>query len=795
MKTTTFKAWLVLLGLQAALALVIHHDFLLGRFDFAYLDIGSDTYGQHVPLAMHMARTLAAEGWTGWSFNIGLGAPTSAMVSDAFTLLSQLGGPDHVLGLRIWVYLLKTVLGGAAFFALVRQYTVRPETAVIAALAYSFCGYMTINGQWDTHATEFVFFPLLLWAMTRTLRGGSPLLLPVVVAASLLAGLFFVAVGMLALFAGAAFAALNPAPRALLKTWSLRILPLVAIGFALAAPMLLPAALQMLDSPRVGGAGALLQNLREHGLSLNEWPLVLAQIGGLFHKDIFGVGNAHKGHWNYFEGPEFFIGVTLLVLIAQLWRSGPRDATLNRRALLLGLGMVVVYFLSPLPRMAALGFAAPYFRVSTLWVSLALLLLAARAVDQAIERGLDGRLLAIGTVACALLLAVVVGTSPEGHVWIPHAWRVAGLAALGAAVLLAALRHTLPARLLPGALVALVALETALLAPPSYFQGRQVATPGARLYADLTLTALREIREHDPGIFRIEKTYHSVSLADALAQGYMGVKSYYLQSSGAVAFNLGTGLIAPATDRSRINYTNWLPHPGPRHFLHSLLGVKYVIAREVLDWPGFVLVRRARNYLIYRNDMVLPLGIVQTRQVTQEALSRPPARGTADIETWRDMAIFNAAVVQAPIAGHGEPLDLAALARDTAGGRQAWLDSRYHAPAQTLQQTGLQLDQFASNRLTGSIHPARPGLLVFSIPFSSGWTLWLDGRQTPLMRLNFGMLGAPVAAGEQRVELSFRPPGQRDGLLLGLFGLLALALVALRHRAAGAAAVRQTALP
>ena len=107
----------------------------------------------------------------------------------------------------------------------------------------------------------------------------------------------------------------------------------------------------------------------------------------------------------------------------------------------------------------------------------------------------------------------------------------------------------------------------------------------------------------------------------------------------------------------------------------------------------------------------------------------------------------------------------------------------------------MQLDQFASNRLTGSIHPARPGLLVFSIPFSSGWTLWLDGRQTPLMRLNFGMLGAPVAAGEQRVELSFRPPGQRDGLLLGLFGLLALALVALRHRAAGAAAVRQTALP
>lgn len=778
MKSTNLKAWLVLLGLQAVLALVIHHDFLLGRFDFAYLDIGSDTYGQHVPLAMHMARTLASEGWTGWSFQIGLGAPTSAMVSDAFTLLTQLGGPDHVLGLRIWVYLLKTVLGGAAFFALARQYTARPEAAVITALAYSFCGYMTVNGQWDTHATEFVFFPLMLWAMTRTLRGGSPLLLPVVVAASLLAGLFFVAVGMFAVFAGLAFVALSAQPRATLKEWCVRVLPLVAIGFALAAPLLLPAALQMLDSPRVSGARALLHSLWLQSLLPNDWPVLHAQITGLFHKDLLGVGNAHTGMGNYFEAPQFFIGVALLLLIPQLWRAGLSGSPANRRALVLGLGAVALYFVFPLLRFAALGFAAPYFRVSTLWVSLLLLLLAARAVEQVIEHGIDRRLLAGSAAGYALLLALAAGAGPGTVVWAPHLVRIGGLAVLALAVL-AAWQRYLPPRLRPWSLLGLVALEAALLAPPSYFEGRQLASPAVHPYADVTLAALRQIRAHDSGVFRIEKTYDSLSFADALAQDYMGVKSYYLPGNGAVAIHAGLGLVPATGSALHDAYVNWLPSPGSHYMLHSLLGVRYLISREPVDWPGFQAVGRGPGYLVYRNDMALPLGLVQTRQVTQAALSRLAALPAATASLYRDLALINAAVVQAPVAGHGELLDLDALVRE----QPLSLDKRYYEPARELQETGLQLQQFSSNRLSGSIHPARPGLLVFSIPFSTGWSLTLDGQDVPLMHANFGMLAAPVAAGAHQVELRFRPPGQRAGLLLGLSGLLALALLAVRRRA------------
>ena len=264
MKITTSRAWLILLGLQALLAVAIFWDFLSGQHYFAYTDIGSDSYFAFVPYAMHMARTFASEGFAGWSFEVGLGGPTAWLPRDTFTLLNLAGGPDNVLPLRIWIYLLKIVLGGTSFFVLIRCYVTRWETAVIAALAYSFCGFVVVNGQWDPEATEFVFFPLILWAIVTHLRTGNVIALPVVMAASLISDVFFVAVAVFMLLTCVAFIVTSSEPAAMLRTWLRRILPLAAIGYLLAAPHLLPVIFQMLDSPRISCGRALFEKLWQH---------------------------------------------------------------------------------------------------------------------------------------------------------------------------------------------------------------------------------------------------------------------------------------------------------------------------------------------------------------------------------------------------------------------------------------------------------------------------------------------------------------------------------------------------
>lgn len=772
MKMTVPKAWLILFGLQIMLILVIFSSFLSGQFYFAYTDIGSDTFGQYAPAAMNIARTFAREGFTGWSFVSGLGSSTALWLGDVFTWLGLLGGADGVLPLRIWVYVLKLVLGGAAFFVLIRCYVTRWETMVISALAYTFCGYIVINGQWDSESSAFIFYPLLLWAITRTLRSGNVMALPVVLALSLVSGAFFVSLAVFLMLTCLAFVLTSPEPKVMFKTWLLRILPLTLLGFLLAAPVLVPIVFQLMDSSRVGGGQSLIAKVFEQSLSLSEWQVFVAEIGGLFHKDIFGIGSNYKGYWNYLEGPGFYIGVFLLLVIPQLWQGTARD----RKVLLLGLAAAVAYFVFPVFRFAAMGFAVPYFRISTLWVSLLLLMLAAKAVDQVLDKGVNGRLLVVGAGVFGLLLALVL-MSLGANVWQPHVYKITGLALLALVVLLAQ-RKVVSNRVLPQMLMALVVVETALIAQPSYLNGRALITPQQNVYnVDGTLQALRDIRKLDPGVFRVEKTYDSASLADALAQDYMGVKSYSFHGRGVVDFYIGLGLIPPPQAAGAVNYTNWLPNMGPRIMLNSLLGVKYLIAREVLQWPGFVAVGQGRNYIIYRNDMALPLGIVQTRQITQSAFAKLATLPEQDANIYRDIVMTNAVVLEHPVPTHGELFDLDGLL----GAKVVTIQDNYFKPAMALQATGLRLEQFASNHISGSINPDKNGLLVFSIPFNQGWSLKIDGQPTPLMRANFGMLAAPVAAGRHTVELDFRLPGQRVGAMLGLLGLGLLLLLGFKR--------------
>nr|WP_295784195.1 YfhO family protein [Rhodoferax sp.] len=775
MKSDLLKSWLTLLGLHALVSALIFSYFLSGKFYFAYIDIGSDSYREVVPYAMYLTRAMALEGFTGWSFQLGLGGPTTALFGDLATLLQSLVF-ENILPARIYIYLLKVVLGGSFFLLFIRHYLQRWESAVISALAYSFCGFMVINGQWDIEATAFVFYPLGLWAITRHLRTGGLLALPLVIAATLFFGTFFVSLGVFLVFACAAFVACSYSPRATLKAWIFRIFPLVALGYLLAAPHLLPVIFQLMDSSRVGGGQSLVQGILSKSLSVSDWSLVVAQIGGIFHKDIFGVGSNFQGYFNYLEGPGFFIGITLFLLIPQLWAGTRAD----KKALVLAVVAFAAYILFPVFRYAAMGFAAPYFRISTLWVSMLGLILAAKALDQVIIQGIRIRLLAAGLAIFGVLLAVTLLCAADGTIWTTHVEKIATLAVLSTALLMLAHRKLVTPERLPLALMLVVVVEIVVIARPSYVEGRAMVWPTLNAYQDKTPAALAAIRRLDGSTFRIEKDYSSVSLADAMAQDYMGIKSYSLHSRGMVDFHIGTGLIPPSS--KVVNYSNWLTNAGPRYMLNSLLGVKYFIAANVIDWPGFVEVGNADGLRIYRNDMALPFGIVQTRQVTKKTLGQITGENAASASILTDVALINAAVVDQTIPDFGGVLDLETFAQS----KSLSLKDHYFAPVALLQQTGLNIDLFSSSHITGHIAPKAAGILVFSIPFNSGWTLKVDGLTVPLFRANFGMLAATVGGGPHSVELSFETPGRRAGWLLGAVGLCALVLAGLFSRRASA---------
>jgi Bacterial membrane protein YfhO len=75
-----------------------------------------------------------------------------------------------------------------------------------------------------------------------------------------------------------------------------------------------------------------------------------------------------------------------------------------------------------------------------------------------------------------------------------------------------------------------------------------------------------------------------------------------------------------------------------------------------------------------------------------------------------------------------------------------------------------------------------PGVLVLLDAWESGWRASVDGAAAPVLRADVAFRAVRLPAGEHRVEFTYVAPGLREGILLGVVGLLGVVLAALRLR-------------
>ncbi len=764
------RGWAQLVALQAVVCIVLFHDYLSGEKYFAFADVASDTYHQFVPVLMHMAKP---SNWaSAWTFNVGLGA-IAPFYPNPFTLLGIAGGPDGVLGLRIWVYLAKIFTGGAAFYGFGLAISSRREIALIAGLAYSFCGFVMTDGQWDAHSAEFVAYAVILWAFARQAKDGNRWLIPLSIA---LAGyttfIFSTGVFVGYLFAASLIASDRPGQTA--RNWLRSVVPQCAIGLLLAAPAILPLIFGLLDSPRVAGPHSAFTDRLGEVITFNDWTTIQIELAGFFHKNLLGVGNGHFGWMNYLESPGFHVGILALMLIPQLSQGSRSD----RRILAAGAVLLALFVALPAIRYATFGFGLDYFRVNNLMVTVLLLSLFARALEVVADRGIRRGLL-VATFVALFLVVAYVHSELMPRPSIAHEGRIAAFACVSLLLGLFAGRSIQWKQFATLSLV-VVAAEGVVLNYPSFHGNRIVVNKGTVGYDDGTKAALAFIKARDSGFYRVEKTYNSVSFCDALAQGYMGVKSYWFQSSGITAFYSDLDLIPK---RSRIkNFTNWLPNFDGRFPLYSLTGVKYMIVNQPLEWIGFRKLHEVGSLTILENDLALPLGVVYERQFPVDQFRKMSKEA-------KDIIMINAVIVDHVRGDAPSMLDTAQMMRQST----TWMEENYVAPAQLLKRRGMVIEKFSPGSILGIVESPVPGILAFSIPFSKGWSISIDGAEQPLFSANLGMLAADIPKGRHRIELTYALPGLAPGLALALIGLIVLVVGGLRTTLRPRAALSQEA--
>lgn len=99
------------------------------------------------------------------------------------------------------------------------------------------------------------------------------------------------------------------------------------------------------------------------------------------------------------------------------------------------------------------------------------------------------------------------------------------------------------------------------------------------------------------------------------------------------------------------------------------------------------------------------------------------------------------------------------------------LDNNYYREVKALQRHRLEDVKFKRNQVQGTIKTTRPGVLTSSIPYSTGWSVKVNGKKATTLRTNQAFLGVYLPAGTHHVTFSYELPGIKLGALLSLIGL------------------------
>jgi len=99
-----------------------------------------------------------------------------------------------------------------------------------------------------------------------------------------------------------------------------------------------------------------------------------------------------------------------------------------------------------------------------------------------------------------------------------------------------------------------------------------------------------------------------------------------------------------------------------------------------------------------------------------------------------------------------------------------------------LKRDVLEEVEFSPNAVKGSIRLESAKLLCLSIPFSNGWTAYVNGEKTDLCRVNTMYSGLYLEPGQYQIELKYRTPGLNLGLACAGLGLMLLLLVCCYRR-------------
>lgn len=593
--------WLLLIMLP----LILFWKYLSGQAYFMFLDVGADSFGQLFPALTHMADRVSEGQWGEcYSFLTGLGIGEESIFPNLTNWVS-LFGRDKVAYLMGVSICLKMVFSGILAYKFVGAWGVIGEKRLLISLGYEFNAMLTVRSCWESYPNLALLIVLWLYSFEQLYRNRTVFSALFFIISG---EFFFVQFGIFycVLYGGifAVYIICRTITERTNPTTSIAIILLFIFSFLVGTLDSITESLsKALSSQRFySGTEEFIYNAKE--LLCIKWEnlydafirTIGQTIGGINQDEFIGFGN-------FLEGPAFYFGILMLLLIPMAYYNLP---TPKRIVFSLGIFIAFLYITIPAVRLLLSGFSGnDSYKTSSYWIVVMLILMVIEAFCNIKSNGLRLHSIIIFNITVFLSVLLLLVALFEGRVvFLNHWWQVLLYCIIYALCINFIFVYNQKV-FLPVFIAAIVS-EGLVISYPTindrlYITDNEIET----LYYGDVYSAIHEVVDNDDDWNRSEKYPYSVSMCDSLVQKYYGTSSYV----GGVGIddsilNYYYALGLPYDESGRNLYGSV-----GNFYANSLLGVKYIFLNGMSNFRyGNSYYGSQGNVDIYENDYALPLG-------------------------------------------------------------------------------------------------------------------------------------------------------------------------------------------
>ena len=93
------------------------------------------------------------------------------------------------------------------------------------------------------------------------------------------------------------------------------------------------------------------------------------------------------------------------------------------------------------------------------------------------------------------------------------------------------------------------------------------------------------------------------------------------------------------------------------------------------------------------------------------------------------------------------------------------------ASLEEMRESIYEIDRFEDTCVSGTVNAVNDGILYTSMPYYRGFTAYIDGEKSEIVKIGDAMMGVRVPEGKHKIEFRYFPYGLKTGIACSIVGI------------------------